>query len=251
VLYDALIWHGYSGEFWSTVSPATPEYLKWSKIPITFDHSDHLDFVPKLRRYHLIVSPIVKDVELNRVLVDRGTFLNILFLKTFHQMGLFHSIVPGAVATPISQIALPVTFESCENFCTENLQFEVADLEMAWNAFMGWLALTKFMAIPHYAYLVLKVLGPHGVISIRGDIKHSYDCDKESCEMADRLTVSVELQELKKALAESPPPPDPVMPKAKTSKTSIQPEDSLSKTVSLSMEEHSKVIHVGNNLEPI
>jgi hypothetical protein len=34
--------------------------------------------------------------------------------------------------------------------------------------------------------------------------KHAYDCDKESCEMADRLTVSAELQELKKALAESP-----------------------------------------------
>jgi hypothetical protein len=24
-----------------TVKPATPEYLKWSKVPITFDHNDH------------------------------------------------------------------------------------------------------------------------------------------------------------------------------------------------------------------
>jgi hypothetical protein len=55
------------------------------------------------------------------------------------------------------------------------------------------------MAIPHYAYLVLKMLVPHGVISIRGDIKHAYDCDKESYEMADRLTAFAELQELKKA----------------------------------------------------
>jgi hypothetical protein len=31
---------------------------------------------------------------------------------------------------------------------------------------------------------------------------------------------------------------------------SIQPEDSLSKTVSLSMEELSKVDHVANNLDP-
>jgi hypothetical protein len=28
------------------VKPATPEYLKWSEVPITFDHSDHPDFVP-------------------------------------------------------------------------------------------------------------------------------------------------------------------------------------------------------------
>jgi hypothetical protein len=47
------------------VSPATPEYLKWSEVPITFDCSDHQDFVPKPGWYPLIVSPIVKDVKLN------------------------------------------------------------------------------------------------------------------------------------------------------------------------------------------
>jgi hypothetical protein len=40
------------------------------------------------------------------------------------------------------------------------------------------------------------------------------------------------------------------MPEAKTSKTSIQSEDTLSKTIPLSMEESSKVAHVGNNLDP-
>jgi hypothetical protein len=47
------------------VSPATPEYLKWSEIPITFDCSDHPDFVPKSGQYPLIVSPVIKDVKLN------------------------------------------------------------------------------------------------------------------------------------------------------------------------------------------
>jgi hypothetical protein len=63
------------------------------------------------------------------------------------------------------------------------------------------------MAIPHYAYLVLKMPGPHGVISITGDIERAYDCDKESCEMADRSTASVELLELKESLVESSPSP--------------------------------------------
>jgi hypothetical protein len=70
------------------VLPTTPEYLKWSEAPITFNRSDHLDFIPKPRRYPLIVSPTIKDVKLNRVLVDGGGSLNILFLKTFDQMGL-------------------------------------------------------------------------------------------------------------------------------------------------------------------
>jgi hypothetical protein len=73
------------------VSLATLGYLKWSEVPITFDRSDHSDFVPKLRRYPLIVCPIVKDVKLNRVFVDGGSSLNILFLKTFNQMGLSRS----------------------------------------------------------------------------------------------------------------------------------------------------------------
>jgi hypothetical protein len=47
------------------VSPATPEYLKWYEVPITFDRSNHPDFVLKLGRHPLIVSPIIKDVKLN------------------------------------------------------------------------------------------------------------------------------------------------------------------------------------------
>jgi hypothetical protein len=77
------------------------------------------------------------------------------------------------------------------------------------------------MEIPHYAYLVLKMPRPRGVISIRGDVKCTYDYDKESCETADRLMAFIELQDFKKALAETPPPyPDPIMPEAKTPKTS-------------------------------
>jgi hypothetical protein len=60
------------------------------------------------------------------------------------------------------------------------LQFEVADFETAYNAFLGQLALSKFMVVPHYAYLVLKMPGPRGVISIRGDVKQAFDYDRES-----------------------------------------------------------------------
>jgi hypothetical protein len=127
-----------------------------------------------------------------------------MFLKAFDQMGLsrsaprpnqapFHGIVPGAAATPVGQITFPVTFGARENFRTKNLQFEVADFETAYNAFLGQPALTKFMAIPHYAYLVLKMLGPHGVIAVKGDVKRAYDWDMESCEMTNRLTTSIKL----------------------------------------------------------
>jgi hypothetical protein len=128
------------------------------------------------------------------------------------------------------------------------MQFEVADFKISYNAFLGRPALTKFMTIPHYAYLVLKMSGPNGVISIKGDVKHAYDCDRESCKMADMLLASTELQELKKPFVESHT--DPIMSEAKTSKLSIQPENTLSKIVPLSLDESSKVAHVRNNLDP-
>jgi hypothetical protein len=109
------------------VGPATPEYMKWSDGPITFDRSDHPDFVPKPGCYPLIINPIVHGVKLNRVFVDGGSSLNILFLKAFDQMGLprsvlwpckapFHGVIPGTSANPISQITLPVTFRTFEHW---------------------------------------------------------------------------------------------------------------------------------------
>jgi hypothetical protein len=137
--------------------------------------------------------------------------------------------VPSVAAIPVGQITFPITFETWENYCIENMQFEVADFKMAYNTLLGRPDLITFMAIPHYAYLVLKISDLNGVISIKGDIKQAYDCDHESCEMTDALLASIELQNLKKAMTESPL--NLVMPESKTSKLSIQPEDKLSKIV--------------------
>ena len=33
------------------------------------------------------------------------------------------------------------------------------------------------MVVPHYAYLKMKMLGPHGIITISRDLQNSYQCD--------------------------------------------------------------------------
>jgi hypothetical protein len=40
------------------------------------------------------------------------------------------------------------------------------------------------MAVPHYTYLVLKMLGPSGIITVKGSFKLSDLCDKEFHKMA-------------------------------------------------------------------
>jgi hypothetical protein len=40
------------------------------------------------------------------------------------------------------------------------------------------------MAVPHYTYLVLKMPGPNGIITVKGSFKLSDLCDKEFHKMA-------------------------------------------------------------------
>src|SRR6266508_3883797 len=70
----------------NAVIPATPKYLKWSEAPITFGQADYPDHVPHPGRYPLVLDPIVQAVRLNRVLIDGGSGLNILFAKTLDDM---------------------------------------------------------------------------------------------------------------------------------------------------------------------
>jgi hypothetical protein len=58
---------------------------------------------------------------------------------------------------PLGSITLPVTFGTEENFRTENFQFDVAEVNLPFNAIIGRPGLYRFMAIAHYGYLVLKM----------------------------------------------------------------------------------------------
>jgi hypothetical protein len=40
------------------------------------------------------------------------------------------------------------------------------------------------MAIPHYPYLLLKMPGPHGILSLRSNLKHAFDCDIQAIQFA-------------------------------------------------------------------
>src|SRR5207237_7684396 len=110
----------------NAVMPVTPKYLKWSELPITFDRSDHPDHIPHPGHYPLVLDPIIGTVKLNRVLIDGGSGLNILFAKTLDDMKIpcselkwssasFHGVIPRTSVMPLGQISLPITLGSREN----------------------------------------------------------------------------------------------------------------------------------------
>ena len=77
---------------------------------------------------------------------------------------------------PLGHIYMFVTFGTLENYRTEFLRFEVARFDCGYNAIIGRLGLAKFMAIPHYPYMILKMLGPQGIIIVRTDFQGAVEC---------------------------------------------------------------------------
>jgi hypothetical protein len=53
------------------------------------------------------------------------------------------------------------------------------------------------MAVPHYAYLTLKIPGPKGVITVKGSFEVSNNCDKEFNRMAQTFGMTAEYARLK------------------------------------------------------
>jgi hypothetical protein len=74
-----------------------------------------------------------------------------------------------------------------ENYRTEFLRFEVTRFDCGYNAIIRRPGLAKFMAIPHYPYMILKMSGPQGVITARADFQGAIECFRGAIQTA--LTV--------------------------------------------------------------
>jgi hypothetical protein len=195
------------------VKVAVLVYLDWSDKPITFDQGDHPDCVPSLGRYPLVVDPVIGNARPTKVLMDGGSSLNIFYAETLILLGIdlftiragaapFHGIVPGKRVLPLGQLDLPVCFETPSNFHRETLTFEVVGFRGTYHAVLGRPCYTKFMAVPNYTYLKLKMPGPNGVITVRSTYRHAYKCDVECVEsealIADLECLSKEVLDAKR-----------------------------------------------------
>jgi hypothetical protein len=76
-----------------------------------------------------------------------------------------------------------------DNFHKETLTFEVVGFWGAYHAILGRPCYAKFMAVPNYTYLKMKMSGPKGVITVGSSIEHAYDCDVECVEHVEALTL--------------------------------------------------------------
>ena len=108
---------------------------------------------------------------MSKVFMDGGSGINIIFADTLRKMNrsvenlpkssnTFHGIVPGKAISPEGTIQLDVTFGDKNHFRAESIELEVVDWKSQYHAILGRPTFARFMAVPHYAYLKLKMPGP-------------------------------------------------------------------------------------------
>jgi hypothetical protein len=200
---------------------------------------------------------------LDKVLIDGGSGLNVLFTKNLKKMNLdithmltkstspFYGIIPGNAAIPLVSVVLPVTFgETREDYRTEYIKFEVADFETSYYAILGRPAIAKFMVVPHYTYLVLKMPSLARVLSLQGDLKISFDCDTEAVELATTNQVPnamIDIYVVSKKLA----PTELEIPEKTDTTNKPQPSEEVQvKEINLGTGDSSKTTMIGAGLGP-
>jgi hypothetical protein len=148
-------------------------------------------------------------------------------------------------------VVLPVTFrETRENYRTEYIKFEVADFENSYHAILGRPTIAKFMAVPHYTYLVLKMPSPAGVLSLQGDLKISFDCDTEAVELAVTNQVPNAMMEIYAASKKLAPSELDIPEKSDTTNKPQPSEEVHVKAINLGTGDNSKTTMIGAGLDP-
>ena len=112
--------------------------------------------------------------------MDGGSGLNLIYQDTVRKMGIdptqishsnttFKGVIPGQEAHCTGSLLLEVVFGSPDNFRSERLTFHIAPFRSGYQALLGRMAFARFNAIPHYAFLKIKMPGPCGIISVSGN----------------------------------------------------------------------------------
>ena len=132
-----------------------------------------------------MVSPTIRNLKVNKMLVDGGAGLNLISPAVIEKLqildgdleetGMFQGVNPGR-SQPKGKVTLPVTCGGELNYRTERIVFDVAEIPLPYNGILGRPTLAKFMATSHHAYNTLKMPGPMTIIIVPCDMKDALIC---------------------------------------------------------------------------
>jgi hypothetical protein len=150
---------------------------KWSHILITFSQED-LQLKDYPHNDAMVISCVIKGFLVHNVLVDTGSTADIIFAKAFIRMQETEDKIHDAThplcgfrgrqIVALGKITMSVTFDFVHNTRTEQVVFEIVDMEYPYNAIIGRGTLNAFEAILHPTYLCMKIPSEQGPIAVHG-----------------------------------------------------------------------------------
>jgi hypothetical protein len=126
----------------------------------------------------MVISCVIKGLLVHNVLVDTGSASDIIFAKAFKQMQEQDDKIHDAThplcgfgrkqIVAHGKITLLITFGYVHNTRTEQVVFDIVDMDYPYNAIIGRGTLNDFEAILHSAYLCMKIPSDQGPIVVHG-----------------------------------------------------------------------------------
>jgi hypothetical protein len=151
--------------------------FKWSHVPISFSQED-LQLKDYPHNDAMVISCVIKGFLVHNVLVDTGSAANIIFAKAFRKIqeqddkihDATHPLCGfrGRQLVTLGKITMPITFGYVHNTRTEQVVFDIVDMDYPYNAIIGQGTLNAFEAILHPAYICMKIPSDQGPIAVHG-----------------------------------------------------------------------------------
>jgi hypothetical protein len=122
---------------------------------VTYPHNDAM-----------VISCVIKGFLVHNVLVDTSSAADIIFAKAFRQIqeqedkihDTTHPLCGfgGKHIAALENITMPITFGYVHNTRTEQVVFDIVDMDYPYNAIIGRGTLNAFEVVLHLAYLCMK-----------------------------------------------------------------------------------------------
>jgi hypothetical protein len=126
----------------------------------------------------MVISSVIKGFLVHNVLVDTSNASDIIFAKAFKQMqeqddkihDATHPLFGfgGRQRVALGKITMSITFGYVHNTRTEQVVFDIVDMEYPYNATIGRGTFNAFEATLHPGYLCMKIPSDQGPIAVHG-----------------------------------------------------------------------------------
>jgi hypothetical protein len=120
---------------------------------------------------------------------------------------------------------------------------KVVGFRGTYHAVLGRPCYAKFMVVPNYTYLKLKMPGPNGVITVGSTYRHAYECDVECVEYAEALAEFEALIADLECLSKE-------VPDAKRHAGNFEPAEAVKSVPLDPSNDACKQVRIGSELDP-